>query len=71
LWLAEVQGSQTTGLGVHQAGPDRKSLYHLSRFFDTHMVLCYRTRSEWYDVHPLLRDEVVRQAGDPRGDEGT
>ncbi len=61
VWLAEVQGSQSTGLGVHQAGPNPKSLYHLSRFFDTHMVLCYRTRSEWYDVHPLLRDEVVRQ----------
>jgi len=60
-WLAEIQGSQSTGLAVHQAGPDRKSLYHLSRFFDTHMVLCYRTEAEWYDVHPLLRDEVLRQ----------
>jgi len=66
-WLAEIQGSQSTGLAVHQAGPDRKSLYHLSRFFDTHMVLCYRSRSEWYDVHPLLRDEVVRHAAGSQG----
>lgn len=63
LWLAEIQGSQAPGLGRSSAGPD-KSLYHLSRFFDTHMVLCYRTREEWYDVHPLLRDEVVRQAAE-------
>ena len=59
-WLAEIQGSRNPGLLVHQVGPD-KSLYHLSRFFDTHMVLCYRTDDDWYDVHPLLRDEVDRQ----------
>ncbi len=59
LWLAEVQGSQRTGLDVHEAGPN-KSLYQLSRFFDTHMILGYRSREEWYDVHPLLRDEVDR-----------
>jgi len=59
LWLAEVQGSQRTGLDVHEAGPN-KSLYQLSRFFDTHMILGYRSGEEWYDVHPLLRDEVDR-----------
>jgi len=59
MWLAEVQGSQRTGLDVHQAGPN-KSLYQLSRFFDTHMILGYRSLEEWYDVHPLLRDEVDR-----------
>ena len=34
----------------------------LGRMFDTHLVLCYLDKAEWYDVHPLLRDEVARQA---------
>jgi hypothetical protein len=35
-----------------------KDLGGLSRFFDTHLVLCYRNGDEWYDVHPLIRDHV-------------
>lgn len=46
---------------MHRAGSERSNLYDLSRFFDTHLVLCYRDREEWYDVHPLLHLEVERQ----------
>lgn len=34
----------------------------LSRFLDTHLLLCYRNGREWYDVHPLILDDVGRQA---------
>ena len=38
------------------------ALPSLSRFFDTHLVLCYRNGEEWYDVHPLVREHVRAQA---------
>jgi hypothetical protein len=34
----------------------------LSRFLDTHLLLCYRNGREWYDVHALIVDDVRRQA---------
>jgi hypothetical protein len=34
----------------------------LSRFLDTHLLLCYRNGREWYDVHPLILEDVRRQA---------
>ena len=33
----------------------------LARFFDTHLVLCYRNGEEWYDVHPLVAEQVHKQ----------
>jgi len=30
----------------------------LSRFLDTHLLLCYRNGREWYDVHPLIVDDA-------------
>ncbi|MCB9684916.1 MAG: hypothetical protein H6738_15640 [Alphaproteobacteria bacterium] len=65
-WLAEIHASGNPELDVHRADGDEANLYDLSRFFDTHLVLCYRTLEEWYDVHPLLLDEVLRQAGERR-----
>ncbi len=63
-WLARVRRTHDPELVVHRAhdGEDA-NLYNLARFFDTHMMLCYRDGREWYDVHPLLRDEVAQQAG--------
>ncbi len=29
------------------------------------LVLCYRNGDEWFDVHPLVRDEVARLAATP------
>jgi len=65
IWLAEVDSTNKPNLVVHRA-QDREpnNLYNLSRFFDTHMVLCYRNGDEWYDIHPLIRDEVRRQFED-------
>ncbi len=65
IWLAVVDNTNRPNLVVHRA-QDREpnNLYNLSRFFDTHMVLCYRNGDEWYDVHPLIRDEVRRQSAE-------
>jgi hypothetical protein len=63
LWLAKVAESHRTELiGHRQADHPTHNLYNLSRFFDYHMVLGYWEDEAWYDVHPLLRDEVRRQA---------
>lgn len=32
---------------------------HVLRFLDSHLVLCYLNDRFWYDVHPLVRDEVL------------
>lgn len=56
VWLERVAQTQTAAL--EQSG----QLPHLARFFDTHMVLCYRNGCEWYDVHPLIAEVVRAQA---------
>jgi len=41
---------------------DISQLPRLVTFLDSHLVLCYRNGDEWYDVHPLVRDEVEQLA---------
>jgi hypothetical protein len=55
-WLAEIARSHSTCL------PSDARLPSLARFLDTHRVLCYRNGTEWFDVHPLIRDAVLEQA---------
>lgn len=55
-WLARVAETHTAAL------PDAGRLPDFARFLDTHLVLCYRNGEEWYDVHPLVHDEVLEQA---------
>lgn len=43
----------------------------LARFFDTHLVLCYRNGDEWYDVHPLVSEQVCKQAAALDSSSGT
>ena len=56
LWLDGIADSYQVNLEELAALPS------LSRFFDTHLVLCYRNGEEWYDVHPLVREHVRAQA---------
>jgi hypothetical protein len=42
-------------------------LPRLVTFLDSHLVLCYRNGDEWYDVHPLVRDEVAQFAASAGG----
>ena len=52
---------------LHQIGIQRdcmltdltpESLQRVTFFLDTHCALMLRNGEEWYDVHPLIRDEV-------------
>lgn len=41
---------------------DHSKVHDLARLLDTHLALCYRNGMEWYDVHPLVREVVKKQA---------
>lgn len=55
-WLHQVAQSHEAELPQHGEIPE------LSRYFDTHLLLCYRNGDEWYELHPLIRDTVERLA---------
>jgi hypothetical protein len=60
-WLEQI------GLRRDTALPDSKpeSIGRLSRFLDTHLVLYLTNGRDWYDLHPLVSDEVAALAGPP------
>lgn len=65
-WLDRISQTRDTSL------PDSKpeSVDRLSRFLDTHLVLYLTNGQDWYDVHPLIRDEaaaLAKQAAQPKG----
>jgi hypothetical protein len=51
-WLAKITKSHDTCL------EKEADLPVLAHFLDNRLVLNYRNGSDWYDVHPLLRDVV-------------
>ena len=62
-WLAEIARVRATALPSTEATPVNR----LARFLDSHFVLYFINADEWYDIHPLIRDEVaeVVQAATP------
>ena len=56
MWLAQIAETHEASFGAMDKLPD------LARFFDTHLVLCYREGPEWYDVHPLIKEHMIEQA---------
>ena len=60
-WLDVIARTHETAL------KDHSKLHDLARFLDTHLALYYRNGADWYDVHPLVRDIVVKQADGIRG----
>jgi hypothetical protein len=56
VWLARIAETHEASFEAMDRLPD------LTRFFDTHLVLCYRDGPEWYDVHPLIKEHVTAQA---------
>ena len=60
-WLEQIGQRRDTAL------PDSKpeSIGRLSRFLDTHLVLYLTNGKDWYDLHPLVRDEVAMLAQQP------
>lgn len=57
LLLSEIAKTNSSGLTDENNG-------RLAKLLDTHLVLYFKNGEEWYDIHPLIRDEVdkvVRQ----------
>ena len=61
-WLDEIERERSTLLKTTAAA----EIGRLTRFLDTHMVLYLRNGEEWYDLHPLVRDEVQKIAKSSR-----
>lgn len=41
-----------------------EEIHQAVQLFDDHLLLAYRNGEPWYDVHPLIRDYVLRRAAD-------
>jgi hypothetical protein len=54
-WLAEIARVRAIALPSTEATPVNR----LARFLDSHFVLYFVNADEWYDIHPLIRDEVA------------
>jgi hypothetical protein len=54
-WLAQIEKERATLLKTREPA----EISRLTRFLDTHVVLYLRNGDEWYDVHPLIRDDVL------------
>jgi hypothetical protein len=54
VWLSKV--AETRDSGLQDTSPE--SVSRFTRFLDTHFVLYLRNGQEWYDIHPLIREEV-------------
>lgn len=55
-WLQLIEDSGTLDVA---ATTDHKTV---ALFLDTHVLLAYRNGTDWYSVHPLIRDDVARRA---------
>lgn len=54
-WLDEIGRLRSPALPT----TGQKDVNRLTRFLDTHFVLYFTNGTEWYDIHPLIRDEVA------------
>lgn len=55
-WLAQIAKSKAADL----TSCDKREINRLMRLLDNHFILCFRNDSDWYDIHPLIREEVER-----------
>jgi len=58
VWLQNIAESRSAGLQT----ADAADVNRFTHFLDTHLVLFLRNGEEWYDVHPLIREEVAEEA---------
>lgn len=65
-WLARLANSREPELDAPEQLP------RLAGYFDQHLVLCYINGREWYNVHPLIADDVTNIVARMRaeGDKG-
>jgi hypothetical protein len=55
VWLNEIGQKRDSLLKDTSA----KSIRQMTVFLDTHCVMIHRNGKEWYDVHPIIRDEIA------------
>jgi hypothetical protein len=55
-WLAQIAKEKASPL----KNDSSDEVSRLTRFLDSHIVLYLRNGEEWYDIHPLVREEVAR-----------
>ncbi|MDQ3255619.1 MAG: hypothetical protein M3R15_17260 [Acidobacteriota bacterium] len=55
IWLKKIGESRTSEL----PNTDTENVSRLTRFLDTHFVLYLTNGKGWYDIHPLIREEVA------------
>lgn len=53
-WLAEIEATNSESL----PSSDDESIKTLMRFMDNHWVINFHNGEDWYDIHPIIRDEV-------------
>lgn len=53
-WLAKIHKSKSAAL------QNTAELPALARFFDGNLIMNYINGEPWYDIHPLLRDEIQK-----------
>ncbi len=58
LALAQIAETHQANISAHTPA----ELARFARYLDTHLTLCYLNGEEWYEVHPLIREHVVKQA---------
>ena len=58
VWLQGIAESRTDRLKT--AGPENVNRF--THFLDWHLVLFLRNGEDWYDVHPLIREDVAKVA---------
>ena len=42
----------------------------LARYVDHHLVLCYQNGGGWYEIHPLIREDIRIRAEEQRAEAG-
>ena len=60
LWLEEIARTRQASHASREEGAK------LARFLDSHLVLFFRRGEEWYDIHPLIREQVALVAAQGR-----
>lgn len=63
-WLQRIAETHEVSLA------DIERLPRLVTFLDSLLVLCYRNGDEWYDVHPLVRQEIAQISQSSIGSDG-
>jgi hypothetical protein len=56
LWLDKVSKTKSESL----PNSDSENISRFTRLIDTQLVLYFRNGTDWYDIHPLVRNKVAR-----------